>query len=352
MKLQGKWLWRGALTLLALALAWLWLRPTPVTTLTLAAQPVQRSVVATGRVEAIRESVLGSTVTARVVATPVKQGAHVAAGATLLLLESDELLALRAQAEAQLRDADSQLSEARRQWQRQQALFAQGFISQAALDAARRTLDAAEQRQAQTRGALAQSQAKLEQMTVRAPADGVLLTRAVEAGDVVTAGKTLLRFASDGPRRVLLDLDERDLGLGKVALRQTAAVLADAFPQLRAPAVVSRINASVDNARGTVEIELALTAAAEHLRSGMTVSAEILTRPAQATLLLPATAVREGRAALLEDGRVRWVKISTDERIAGQLPVTAGLSAGRYARPSAHFEQLLMKPRCRQTFAA
>jgi HlyD family secretion protein len=277
MKLQGKWLWRGALTLLALALAWLWLRPTPVTTLTLAAQPVQRSVVATGRVEAIRESVLGSTVTARVVATPVKQGAHVAAGATLLLLESDELLALRAQAEAQLRDADSQLSEARRQWQRQQALFAQGFISQAALDAARRTLDAAEQRQAQTRGALAQSQAKLEQMTVRAPADGVLLTRDVEAGDVVTAGKTLLRFASDGPRRVLLDLDERDLG--KVALGQTAAVLADAFPQLRAPAVVSRINASVDNARGTVEIELALTAAAEHLRSGMTVSAEILTRP-------------------------------------------------------------------------
>lgn len=327
MKLQGKWLWRGALTLLALALAWLWLRPTPVTTLTLAAQPVQRSVVATGRVEAIRESVLGSTVTARVVATPVKQGAHVTAGATLLLLESDELLALRAQAEAQLRDADSQLSEARRQWQRQQALFAQGFISQAALDAARRTLDAAEQRQAQTRGALAQSQAKLEQMTVRAPADGVLLTRAVEAGDVVTAGKTLLRFASDGPRRVLLDLDERDLG--KVALGQTAAVLADAFPQLRAPAVVSRINASVDNARGTVEIELALTAAAEHLRSGMTVSAEILTRPAQATLLLPATAVREGRAALLEDGRVRWVKISTDERIAGQLPVTAGLSAGQ-----------------------
>ena len=327
MKLQGKWLWRGALTLLALALAWLWLRPTPVTTLTLAAQPVQRSVVATGRVEAIRESVLGSTVTARVVATPVKQGAHVPAGATLLLLESDELLALRAQAEAQLRDADSQLSEARRQWQRQQALFAQGFISQAALDAARRTLDAAEQRQAQTRGALAQSQAKLEQMTVRAPADGVLLTRDVEAGDVVTAGKTLLRFASDGPRRVLLDLDERDLG--KVALGQTAAVLADAFPQLRAPAVVSRINASVDNARGTVEIELALTAAAEHLRSGMTVSAEILTRPAQATLLLPATAVREGRAALLEDGRVRWVKISTDERIAGQLPVTAGLSAGQ-----------------------
>lgn len=324
---KGKWLWCGTLVLLALGLAWLWLRPVSVTTLTLAAQPVQRSVVATGRVQAVRESVLGSTVTARVVATPVKQGAHVAAGTTLLQLESDELLAARAQAEAQLRDADSQLADARRQWQRQQALFAQGFISQAALDAARRTREAAEQRQAQTHGALAQSQAKLEQMTVRAPADGVLLTRDVEAGDVVTAGKTLLRFASDGPRRVLLDLDERDLG--KVAVGQTSAVLADAFPARRAPAVVSRINASVDNARGTVEVELALTAAADHLRSGMTVSAEILTHPAQATLLLPATAVREGQVALLDDGRVRWVKVSTDERMAGQLPVTAGLRAGQ-----------------------
>ena len=156
------------------------------------------------------------------------------------------------------------------------------------------------------------SQAKLEQMTVRAPADGVLLTRAVEAGDVVTAGKTLLRFASDGPRRVLLDLDERDLG--KVALGQTAAVLADAFPQQRAPAVVSRINASVDNARGTVEIELALTAAAEHLRSGMTVSAEILTRPAQATCCCwPPPCARRPRRPVGRRPRA-LVKISTDER--------------------------------------
>ena len=100
--------------------------PTPVTTLTLAAQPVQRSVVATGRVEAIRESDAG-------------QHRHRAGGGhpgqtrracrrwRHLLLESDELLALRAQAEAQLRDADSQLSEARRQWQHQQALFAKAL---------------------------------------------------------------------------------------------------------------------------------------------------------------------------------------------------------------------------------
>lgn len=327
MKLPRNWLGWGMLSLLVVAGLVGVLRPVPVNAVTLAAQPVQLTVVATGRVEAVRESVLGSTATSRVVHTPVKAGAHVVAGAVLLVLESDELLAAKAQADAQLADADSQLNEAARQWQRQQQLFAQGFISQAALDSARRSREAAEQRQAQLRGLAEQSVARLAQMTLRAPADGVLLTRDVEAGDVVSAGKTLLRFAADGPLRVLLDLDERDLG--KLAVGQRAAVLADAFPEQRAPATVTRIGASVDIARGTVEVELALTQPAPFLRSGMTVSAEIATTTPRTMLLLPATAVRDGKAAWIDSGRVRWVKVDTAERVAGQLPVKSGLSAGQ-----------------------
>lgn len=327
MRLQRKWLGGAIAALLAFGLALAWWRPVAVNALTLAAHPVQLTVVATGRVEAVHESVLGSTATSRVVHTPVKAGAQVVAGAVLLVLESDELLAAKAQAEAQRADADSQLAEARRQWQRQQQLFAQGFVSQAALDSARRSREAAEQRQAQLRGLAEQSVARLAQMTLRAPANGVLLRRDVEAGDVVTAGKTLLRFAADGPLRILLDLDERDLG--KLAVGQTAAVLADAFAEQRAPATVTRIGASVDTARGTVEVELALTQPAPYLRSGMTVSAEIVTAAPRAMLLLPATAVRDGKAALIDNGRVRWVKVDTAERVAGQLPVKSGLSAGQ-----------------------
>ena len=327
MRLQRKWLGGAIAALLALGLALAWWRPVAVSAVTLAPHSVQLTVVATGRVEAVHESVLGSTATSRVVHTPVKAGAQVVAGAVLLVLESDELLAAKAQAEAQRADADSQLAEARRQWQRQQQLFAQGFVSQAALDSARRSREAAEQRQAQLRGLAEQSVARLAQMTLRAPANGVLLSRDVEAGDVVTAGKTLLRFAADGPLRILLDLDERDLG--KLAVGQTAAVLADAFAEQRAPATVTRIGASVDTARGTVEVELALTQPAPYLRSGMTVSAEIVTAAPRAMLLLPATAVRDGKAALIDNGRVRWVKVDTADRVAGQLPVKSGLSAGQ-----------------------
>ncbi|WP_231960234.1 efflux RND transporter periplasmic adaptor subunit [Tepidimonas fonticaldi] len=62
-------------------------------------------------------------------------------------------------------------------------------------------------------------------------ADGVLLARLVEVGDGVTPGKALLRFAVAGTPRILLDLDERDLGA--LAVGQPAAVRADAWPDQR-----------------------------------------------------------------------------------------------------------------------
>jgi HlyD family secretion protein len=308
------------------ALVWWLLRPVPVRVLTLAEQPVQLSVVSTGRVAAARETLLASTVTGRVVATPVAAGQPVAAGAPVVLLEAAEWQAALAQAQAQRQDAEAQYREAERQWQRQQALQAQGFISAAALDAAARTLEVARQRLAQAEAARQQAQARLAQTTVRAPADGVLLERLVELGDGVTPGKALARLALAGPVRVLVDLDERDLG--QLAEGQRALVRADAWPDWTVDAHVQRIGAVVDSARGTVEVELALDGAADRLRPGMTVSAQIITQDPQPRLLLPLRAVRDGRVATVVDGRVRWQMVQTEPARDGWLPVRAGVTAG------------------------
>jgi len=321
----GWWL-AGALLALAAALAWAWLRPTTVTVRTLAEQPVQTSVVATGRVAPVRETALASTLTGRVRATPIAEGAAVPAGAVLVALESDEWQAALAQAEAQRRDARGQLADADRQARRQRDLQAQGFLSPAALDGAERALDAARRRLEQAEAAVAQARARLDQAQVRAPADGVLLERLVEVGDGVTPGKALLRFAEAGPPRILLDLDERDLG--QLAIGQAAAVRADAWPDERLPAQVARIAAQVDSARGTVEVELAPQGDAARLLPGMTVSAEVVTSPPRPLLLLPLTALRDGRVATVVDGRVRWRAVETGPAIDGQLPVRGGLATG------------------------
>lgn len=319
------WLAGAGVALAAGAAVWA-LRPTPVRTVTLAEQPVQTSVVATGRVAPVRETTLASTLTGRVVATPVTEGAAVAAGTVLVALEADEWQAALAQAEAQRQDARGQLAEAERQWQRQRDLQVQGFLSAAALDAAERARDAARRRVEQAHAAVQQARARRDQATVRAPADGVLLARMVEVGDGVTPGKALLRLAVAGAPRILLDLDERDLGA--LAVGQPAAVRADAWPDWRIPARVQRIAAQVDSARGTVEVELAPAADATRLLPGMTVSAEIITAEPRPRLLLPLTALRDGRVATVVDGRVRWQAVETEPALGGRLPVRQGLAAG------------------------
>lgn len=319
------WLAGAGVALVAGVAVWA-SRPAPVRTVTLTEQPVQASVVATGRVAPRRETTLASTLTGRVVATPVAEGAAVAAGTVLVALDADEWQAALVQAEAAREDAREQLIEAERQWQRQRQLQAQGFVSAAALDAAQRAHDAARRRLQQAEAVLRQARARRDQATVRAPADGVLLTRLVEVGDGVTPGKPLVRLALAGPPRILLDLDERDLGT--LAVGQPAAVRADAWPDWRIPARVQRIAARVDSDRGTVEVELAPTVDATRLLPGMTVSAQIITAAARPRLLLPVTALRDGRVATVVDGRVRWQAVETEPALDGQLPVRQGLAAG------------------------
>ncbi|MFC3533502.1 efflux RND transporter periplasmic adaptor subunit [Vogesella facilis] len=323
---RGKWLRWALLAGLLLAALWWWMRPPLVHVLRLRAGTVQYSVVSSGRVAAQQESTLSSTLTGRVIATPVEEGASVRTGQVLLRLEPEELQALQAQAAAQLAAARASAQEAQRQWQRQQQLFAQGFVSQAALDAARLSRDAASQSVAQLQALQQQYQARLGQSELRAPSDGVLLRREVEAGDVLTAGKAALLFASAGRQRVLLELDERDVG--HLAVGQPAAVLADAFARQPVAARVSRVAAQVDQNSGTLEVELQLTQPAPFLKSGMTVSAEIRTGLAQRALLLPATALRDGRVAVVQHERLSWRAVRTAAAVAGQLPVESGLQPG------------------------
>ncbi|TSE32730.1 Multidrug resistance protein MdtA [Tepidimonas charontis] len=113
-----RWIALGAGLLLALVAALWALRPTPVRTVTLAERMVQTSVVATGRVAPVREATLASTLTGRVIATPVAEGTAVRAGTVLVALQAAEWQAALAQAQAQRAEAEAQQREAERQWQR------------------------------------------------------------------------------------------------------------------------------------------------------------------------------------------------------------------------------------------
>jgi HlyD family secretion protein len=233
---------------------------------------------------------LGALISARVAATPVEAGARVHQGALLLQLQDAAQAAALQQAQVSLTQARLQLDEVERQYRRMQALSAKGIVSASQFDAESSRRDLARNQLDGSRAALAQAQAQLAETTITAPADGVLLRRDVEVGDLVQPGVAVLSLAVGGPVEVRVDADERYLAA--LAVGQPATVIADAYPDRPFGAVVSEIAPVVDRQAGTVELKLAVAEPPDFLLNDMTASAEIVVGESLRALLLPITAIR------------------------------------------------------------
>jgi len=369
-------LWLAPAAAVVAAALW-WLRGPAVEVYELSARDFVQTVVASGRVQAPYRVDLGAQVTGTVEQVPVQEGQQVRAGELLVTLRGEEALALERQAalavtqararlrqlrelqapvaEQALRQARVTLDNARSQHQRNTELFARGFIGEAGLDdsrkslelataqadSARRQLDSArpagsdfaiaEAALAQAEAALDAARARRAYLQIRAPRDGVLIARSVEVGDVVQAGHTLMTLSPSGSTQLVVDIDEKNLGL--LALGQPALASADAFPQRRFDARLSYINPGVNAQTGAILVKLDVPRPPAELRQDMTVSVDIEVARRPQALVLPLALVHEADGARpwvlrLEDGRAQRRDITLGLRSGGWAEVRQGLAAG------------------------
>jgi HlyD family secretion protein len=310
---------------------------TPVDSYLVATGDLRQTVVASGRIITPQRVAVAAQLSGRVVRVAVLEGATVTRGQLLLALDDTEARAgveqaaaalaqanakLRALTEVELRAAQQGLRENEANWQqaekqrlRLRDLKARGFVGQADLDTAERNAAVAKSQLESARlqvrsrepdasaAALAQAavaqavateqqmQEKLKQQQILAPADGVLISRAVEPGDVVQPGQLLMALAVAGITQIEVQLDEKNLG--KLALGQPALASADAYPSVRFDATVAYINPGIDATRGAVQVKLEVTAPPPYLRQDMTVSVDIKTAERKAVLVIPTGAIRD-----------------------------------------------------------
>jgi HlyD family secretion protein len=371
-----------ALAAAALAVRW-WLGP-QVPTETVVRRDFVQTVVASGRVQAPNRVDLGAQITGTVARIPVAEGQVVKAGDLLIELESAEVLAAASQAdiavdqararlrqlrevqapvaEQALRQAETNLDNATSQLRRNEELFQTGFIGQAAVDDSRKAVDLSDaqvrsaRKQLETlrptgsdfalaEAALAQAQANARAAHARAgyaaiaaPADGTLIARNVEVGDVVQPGKVLMTLSPTGRTQLVVDIDEKNLRL--LAPGQKALASADAYPQQRFAAELVFINPGVNAQTGAVEVKLDVPAPPSTLRQDMTVSVDIEVARRSQALLVPSIAVRDPDGAApwvlrLEDGRAVRRAVRVGLRAGGFSEVLEGLAAGDRLIPAA-----------------
>ena len=335
---------------------------------------VQR-VVASGRVLAPARIQIGSVVVGRVTRVAVEKGDRVKAGQVLVQLDDAESRASLAQARSAVaqaaarleqvevvsaqvttqavRQAELRLEQAEVKLARNRTLAEAGSVSRSDLDDAIQARDLAASQLAtariqasaaatgsdrhvvqaaleQARGAEQAALARLDQLQIRSPAEGVVTERDVEPGDVVQPGRPLLVVARDGPTQLSVLPDEKNLAF--LGMGQPASASVDAFPDRIFPARVAYIAPAVDLSRGTVEVKLDVPDPPAFLRPDMTVSVNVEVGRDAAALVLPAGAVRDAGTdpwtLVVRGGRASRQPVSLGMRGEGTIQVLSGLAPG------------------------
>jgi HlyD family secretion protein len=179
---------------------------------------VVATITATGTLFAKREMPVGIAGEGGMVqAVLVEPGSWVAAGQTLAVIErsvqSQQANSLAASVKVARADADLAQAEL----DRAKALVARGFISKADIDRRTATRDAAIARVAVAQAQYGQQRAEIGRLDIRSPAAGLVLTRAIEPGQVVNASNgALFRVAKGGEIEIRAQLAEQDLARLKV----------------------------------------------------------------------------------------------------------------------------------------
>ncbi len=277
-------------------------------------QLVENIVTATGMLAARQEMPVGAVgeggLVTRVLVQP---GNWVAAGQVLAVVDrqvqaqqSNQLVAQISASQAEARLAQSEVDRA-------QALVSRGYISKADMQRKMATRDGANARVLVARAQLAENSARIGRLDIRAPASGLILTRAVEPGQVVSAGAgVLFRIAKGGEMELKADISEMDVSRMRVGA-PAGVVPVGSAQEFRGQ--IWQVSPVIDPAKrqGAARIALAYN---EALRPGGFASARITSGMVEAPFL-PESAVQS-------DAKGNYVFVVDPANKAVRRPVTVG----------------------------
>ena len=234
---------------------------------------------ATGYVVAQRKAAVASKATGRLEWLGVREGSRVKEGEVLARLESRDVTATKEQAaaniklaQANLEQGQAELNEAERNFNRSRDLLAKNFVSQAAHDAAISRFEKAKSAIAGYRASIAVAQANfratevgVEQTLIRAPFEGVVLTKNANVGDVITPFSSALGFAGARSsrwrtcRRWRSRRTCRNPTSKRSSPTSRAKLQLDALPGVRFRGRLLRMVPTVDRAKATVMAKIRFT---------------------------------------------------------------------------------------------
>lgn len=257
---------------------------------------ITQTVTATGTINPVALVNVGSQVSGTVVELNADFNDRVKKGQVLLKLDPTIFNAQIRQVEATLASAQASMRLAQANYDRNERLVAEKFVSSVTLDQSRRELDVAKATVKATEAQLARAQADLDNSIIRAPIDGIIIKRTIDLGQTVAASFTtpnLFQIARD-LTRMQIDTSVSEADVGALKDGQSATFIVDAYPDREFSARMRqfRLAANVVQNVVTYNVVLDVDNTDELLKPGMTAQVRIITGKRTDVLRIPTAALR------------------------------------------------------------
>ena len=276
-------------------------------------------VYATGAVEPVRWAKVASLVRDRIIEICDCEGKPVVKGDVLVRLDDREV-------QAQLQELKAREEFLKREMERVTELIARSVTTT-------QTFERASMDLRQIQGQILVQLEKINDYTIIAPMDGIVLRRDGEIGEIAEVGQILFRVGVPKPLQVVAEVNEEDIP--RVAIGQVVLLRTDAFLDQRLEGKVREITPMGDVVAKTYRIKIALPENTP-LKPGMSVEANVITREKTGALLVPTDGVRGNSVFVIQGARVKKRDVKIGIRGTRSTEILSGLDEGeRVASPAA-----------------
>lgn len=299
---------------------------------------------ASGYVVAQRQASVASKGTGRLVYLGVVEGDQVRKDQIIARLEDNDIRAQLAQARANLKLSEADLKDAERYLARQKALFKTGSTTEELLDAAEARYLKVLANIDISKAMVQSADVALENMLIRAPFNGTVLTKNADVGEIVaplsastTSRAAVVTIADMSSLQVEADVSESNIQ--RISQNQDCDITLDAYPGKRYNGYVAKIVPTADRSKATVQVKVGFREYDSHVLPEMSAKVSFLLKQEKQNqteekpvLLVPASAVTDNNGKktvfTIKDGAAEETIITTERSFGEYLEVSSGLSAG------------------------
>jgi RND family efflux transporter MFP subunit len=293
-------------------------------------QTLNLGIAVSGPLKASDSAIIKARVAGELQEMSVREGDTVQAGQVVARIDPSEFQARVRQAQQQADAAKAQVDIAQRQFDNNQALVNQGFISQTALLASQASLNGAKATHMAALAAQDLANKSLADATLRSPLSGVVAQRLAQPGERVAIEARLIEVINLSRLELEAALSAEEASRVKVGMTAQLRIEGLADPL---PAKVLRINPSAQMGSRSIVVYLGIQGR-EGLRQGLFAQGSLGTQSVQ-VLAVPVSSVRTDKpqpyVQVVQDEKIAHITVQPGARSEGgreSLIAVSGLTTG------------------------